>query len=169
MKRQNIARVTRNDAAGNPAYQRYVPADEWAGRADDYDRSETITVTETYRRLLAEDYEAGDADIDCIVDTALSWDGVFPIASIVVIVNMGTALGSYNVAISDRYTGPVDLHQAVVIALDAAAERLDYGHAWDSEDTIEATEIEGCDDPVIPIWVESIEIVTDEDEDEETD
>lgn len=93
-------------------------------------------------------------DYDIMVDTALSWDGVFPPPDPEkdYEVEIGTVDGDRLVLVSSRYTEAQDEADAASIALDAVCERYDY--ETDDNGQPVAVEIDAFDGQrVSPAWV----------------
>jgi len=102
--------------------------------------------------------------VDFAVDTALSWDGEFPIVGKGdYLVTIGHVNGDpETVLVSRRYTSAGDTDTAAQIALSAFAERHNY-ETDDNDNVVEITMPEigsGIPLPCIPCWVERVDVVT---------
>lgn len=99
-----------------------------------------------------------ELDFDFAVDTAGSWDGVFPeIDKGDYIVTIGCVDNEpQQVLVSRRYTSAIDHENAADLALSAFAERHDY----ETDDEGEVLEVTNDMGTGIPCWVEEVEEVT---------
>ena len=102
--------------------------------------------------------------IDFAVDTALSWDGNFPIVGKGdYLVTIGHVHGDPEpVLVSRRYTSAGNTDTAAEIALNAFAER--HGYETDNEGNVVEVSMpsigSGKPLPCIPCWVERVDVVT---------
>lgn len=97
--------------------------------------------------------------IDFAVDTALSWEGHFPIVGkgdyLVTIGHIGG--DPEPVLVSRRYTSAVSTDEAAKIALSAFAER----HSYETDDKGNVIEVAIPDlGSGSPCWVERVDVVT---------